>query len=114
MKLRDAVATWWLRQASIRHGHVPPIGAVSVPEGARGLGAVAGVLLAALTGGGLAWLLPAIGALFGTAASSPPTMSAPPTVNDAPAPVWVAPAEPAARDGSLYQYLEDRGDHLPQ
>lgn len=97
-KIQDAVAEWWLRNAEIRHGHVPRTGEVQAEQPAtQSSGVLPYVLGAALAaaglGGGL--LLPAAaGWLFS---------------RDTPAVV-----QPAKKDGSLYQHLEDQGLHLPQ
>lgn len=100
MKLKDAVATWWLRNAEIRHGHIPPIGNVSVPESAQGSSLVAKalpyVLSAVLGGGGIAAVPFVLDWLGGK--DAPPAVAVP---------------EAQSRDGSLYQYLEDQNMHLP-
>ena len=92
-KIQDAVAEWWLRNAEIRHGHVPRTGPVSQSSGVLPyvLGAA---LTAAGLGGGL--LLPTVAnwMLGGDEAT--------------------AVVQPVEKDGSLYQHLEDQGLHLPQ
>ncbi len=108
MKVADAVATWWIKNAEIRHGHVPSIGDVVVPgsaptpsAGGSLLSRVLPLLLSGVVGAGGVAALPWLADLFG---------------KDAPAVVSPEPATPsvaAEKSGSLYQYLEDRGDHLP-
>lgn len=98
MKLKDAIATYWLRLASARHGILPPIDSVmaDAPTAPKVAGLASKLLPlagAALLGGGLTaapWLMGLIG---GDMDVSPPAQ-----IN---------------REGSLLQYLEDRGDHLP-
>jgi hypothetical protein len=106
MTLNQQIAKWWLRNAMIRHGHPPesipvldtnptppPAATATTASTASTLAKLAiPALLAATTGaGGLAaynwWTSP----------SDPPVATQPTTPND----------------GSLYQYLEDNGYHLP-
>ena len=101
MKYLDALATFWQRNAEIRHGHLPRTGDVQGPVAAAGQSLLAKslpyIVTTLLGGGGVAavpWLLD----LF-VGRDDPPAV--------------VQPAE-QEKDGSLYQYLEDRGDHLPQ
>jgi hypothetical protein len=110
MKVADAIATWWIRNAEIRHGHIPAIGNVEMPAGTattaasggesllkKSIPLIAGTVLGA---GGLAGLP----SLLEWWQWSPPVAQAPADI----------PAPPAIeKTGSLYQYLEDRGDHLP-
>lgn len=115
-KYADAVAEWWVRNAEIRHGHVPRTGEVQAEtikaleaqvasqesvatkdQGNKGPGVLPYVLGAALTAAGLGggMLIPlAWNALAGS--DTPAAMS------------------PIEKSGSLYQHLEDQGLHLPQ
>lgn len=113
MKYVDALATFWQRNAEIRHGHLPRTGdvmvpppppppqpvvqpqpptATAVPQSASMLSKVLPYVAGAAIGGG------AMGV---------------PVVLD-----WLRSEPPAVQQvepdktGSLYQYLEDRGDHL--
>lgn len=94
MKALDAIATAWTRNFELRHGLLPPIGKVTVDTASK----IAPYLLGAVLGaGGVGGGLWAIGQFIGHTRES----EAPPAV-----------AQPE-ESGSLYQYLEDRGDHLP-
>jgi hypothetical protein len=104
MTLNQQIAKWWLRNAMIRHGHPPEsIPVLDVPEPTQPAttstaGAIAKwaipALLAATTGAG------------GVAAYNWWTGAKP---------AEVKPETPAAeQSGSLYQYLEDNGFHLPE
>lgn len=95
MNLPDAVATWWVRNAEIRHGHIPAIGKVS-----------AGTQQS--TGDWKKWLLPLLlAAGTGAGVAALPWL----TGSDETQQVETQPAE---QSGSLYQYLEDNGLHLPE
>ena len=102
MKVADAIATWWVRNAEIRHGHLPPLGNVVAPAQGQSPSLVARalpyVLSAAVGGGGMAAAAWMFDWLSGRK-ESPPAVVA----TDAP-----------QNDGSLYQYLEDQNLHLPQ
>lgn len=104
MKYIDAIATFWQRNAEIRHGHVPrtsevqgPV-AVSSPEPSL-IGKAAPFVLSAVLGGGGVAALPWLLDLVNGRTDSPPAVG----VQEAP-----------ANDGSLYQYLEDQNLHLPE
>lgn len=101
MKLNEKVAEWFLRNARIKHGH--PVGDDSVIiERATGMGPVATVALATIAGAGGLAALQQTGWLGGDTANETAV------VGEAP-----AYEPPVASDASLYQYLEDRGYHLP-
>ena len=90
MPLNQDIARWWLRNARIRHGHVPDI---TDDLSGKGGGLLPAAILAAVTalGGG------AVGAALGSMLSESPAIVAP----------------EAKGSGSLYQYLEDHNQHLP-
>lgn len=98
MTVTDAVASWWIRNANIRHGHIPDDATKITTAGGSSLP----MLAAGGLGAALALLAPwIVGKVQGN--GSPPTAAV------------VAPVEPSAvHDGSLYQYLEDRNLHLPE
>ena len=100
MKYLDALATFWQRNAEIRHGHLPRTGDVQVPSqavpgGDSLMSKLAPYVAAAAIGGGATMATPFVLDLF---KDDPPVQQQ---------------AVPQDRDGSLFQYLEDRGDHLP-
>ena len=90
MKMKDAIATSWLRLMAARHGILPTIDSVVAGESQPPslMSKLAPIALSVLLGGGVAtgaaWLLN--------------------RGEDTKAP---------EQDGSLLQYLEDRGDHQP-
>lgn len=102
MNVNERVVEWFLRNARIKHGH--PVGDDTVTiERTTGMGPVASVALAALAGaGGLAALQHTgwLGAESDNAGAV--------VLENAP-----EYQPPAPSDASLYQYLEDRGYHLP-
>jgi hypothetical protein len=116
MTLREAIAQWYLRNASIRHGHLPDDALklsipepppASAPSATKKLLPLA--LAAALGGTGLAGVA-GLGAWLAGAFSKadPPAASSP---SEAPA---FEIGDEAQQRGSLYQFLEDHDLHLPE
>lgn len=95
MKALDAIATAWTRNFELRHGLLPPIGKVTVDTAGKVAPYILGAVLGAGTVGSGIW---ALGQFIGS-----PEEAAPAAVEEAPQ---------VEQSGSLYQYLEDRGDHL--
>ena len=91
MKFKDALATAWLRNFSARQGLLPPVTHAFVGEKTSKLWPL---LLSALLGAGG---VTAASGLLGWGATDDTT----PVVQE------------VEQSGSLFQYLEDRGDHLP-
>lgn len=96
MKLNEAIADWWLTNARAKHGHPPVSEGVTIPEQQQGgMSTLAKVALSAVAGGALAtgagYLAPLLSGEEKTEAVQTTTQG----------------------DGSLYQYLEDQGYHLP-
>ena len=82
-RYNDAVAAWWVRNAEIRHGHLPRTESV--------------------VGDGKSWLLPALlGLVLGGVG-----------VGVVPLALDLLSGDESVKSGSLYQYLEDSGKHLP-
>lgn len=100
MKLNEAIAEWWLRNACIRHGHPPTDNRVTIPEPKQEPAAMsnaAKIAAALIVGAGGVGAAHYMGWLPGTETQA-----------------VVAPADPQPQnDASLYQYLEDNGAHLP-
>lgn len=113
MTLRQAIAKWYLRNASIRHGHLPDEALELAADAAGGKLwplAAAAVLGA---GGALAgsWLTGSAGSAGSAAdggSEAPPFVSA-----DVEADVEAGSGAAAGGTASLYQWLEDRDLHLP-
>jgi hypothetical protein len=106
MKYLDALATFWQRNAEIRHGHLPRTGDVQVPQPAPqpattqpaaqppSLASRAAPYIAALAlGGGAGVGVPLV--LDALKGDEPPAV-----------------VDEQEQSGSLYQYLEDRNDHI--
>lgn len=113
MRINQAVAAWFLRNARIKHGHPPletPIDAEPVPQRRDAPDyygyAKAGVVAAAA--GALGW----IAAERNSGSPVPPAPA--PVTQPATQPQPWPDATPADRSGSLYQYLEDNRWHLPE
>lgn len=99
MKYLDALATFWQRNAEIRHGHLPRTGDVQGPV-TQASGSLIGKALpyiaTAVLGGGGVLAVPWLIGLIGGQKDQP------------------AIEQPADEEsGSLYQYLEDNNQHLP-
>lgn len=101
MKYLDALATFWQRNAELRHGHLPRVGDVQgpVPTAPSLLSKAVPLVLSAVLGGGGMAAVPFVVDWIKGGAETPPAVAAP---------------EAQERDGSLYQYLEDEGMHLPE
>ena len=93
MRAVDAIRDWWRTNARIRHGQPP--GAPPTSASPRGWAGLALGMTAIAASGGLGF------AASQWASRTPPASR--------------VEAEPAhASPGSLYQYLEDNGYHLPE
>lgn len=92
MKSLDAIATAWVRNFELTRGLLPPIGKVTTDAASKVAPYILGAALGAGSVGAGIWGLSQY--LGGGEEAAPPA-----AVQEA--------------SGSLYQYLEDRGDHLP-
>jgi hypothetical protein len=97
MNYKDALVKWFIRNANIRHGHVPDEAFNITPDAAPAANklwplVLTGLLSAAGGTGVAGWLL--------GGAATPPATTTP------------APAE--VSNGSLYQFLEDHDLHIPE
>ena len=93
MKAIDAIRDWWLTNARIRHGHPPGSPTVSGGGPSRSPGLALGLAATLLASSGLGF---AASQWLAGGEGSPPAAAA------------------SVGEGSLYQYLEDNGFHLPE
>lgn len=98
MRAVDAIRDWWLTNARIRHGHPPGTPTTSAARGWAG--PLAGIAALAASGG-----LGFVASQWAEATRSTAVERevAEPDATEGPSP-----------PGSLYQYLEDNGYHLPE